>query len=176
MAAADIPLTRAIALVGLMGAGKTTVGRRLAARLGLPFVDSDAAIEQAEGMSIAEMFDSRGEAAFRARERQAIAALADGSPRVIAVGGGAFADESNRNLLLERSTVIWLDAPFEILARRLAGGGDRPLLRGPDSEAALGALAAERAPFYGEAHFQVSAEAPIDAIVEQIVAAVAARG
>jgi shikimate kinase len=175
MAPADFRATRPIALVGLMGAGKTTVGRRLAARLGLPFVDSDAAIEQAEGMSIAEMFDSRGEPAFRARERRAIAALADGSRRVIAVGGGAFADDGNRSLLLERSLVVWLDAPVEILAGRLAGGSDRPLLRGPDPEAALGALAAARATFYGEAHVRVSAEAPVDAVVEQIVAAVAAR-
>src|SRR5918993_5871644 len=110
MATTQFHAGRSIALVGLMGAGKSTVGRALAARLGLPFVDGDQEIEKTEGLTIAELFERFGVAGFRDREREAIAALLDGSPRVIAAGGGAFVDERTRRLMLERCLVVWLDA------------------------------------------------------------------
>lgn len=161
-------IDRSIALVGLMGTGKSTVGRRLAKRLGIPFVDADEEIERSAGHTITEMFDRFGEAAFRAGERQVIARLVEGPPRVIATGGGAFADEATRRLLLDRCIAIWLDADVETLAGRVRGG-KRPLLRGSDPRATLAELAARRNPFYAQAHIRVDSgagrhEAIVDAI------------
>src|ERR1700741_3090152 len=137
-----------IVLVGLMGAGKTTVGRRLAQRLGLPFVDADAEIEEAAGMTITDIFDRFGEAHFRDGERRVIARLIDGTPKVIATGGGAFMQEETRTLILERALAIWLDADIPVLAQRVGRRDTRPLLRGKDPETVLTELAAVRNPIY----------------------------
>ena len=166
---------RTIALVGLMAAGKTTVGARLAARLGLPFADSDAAVEQAAGLSVADLFERMGEAAFRERERHAIAELANGPPCVLAAGGGAFSDAPTRQLMLQRCTVVWLDADVQTLAGRLAQDRKRPLLRGRDPLPALAELARQREADYAQAPLRVSAELPVEAIVEQIATLLAAR-
>jgi shikimate kinase len=161
---------RSIALVGLPGAGKTCVGRRLARRLGLPFVDSDAEIERESGLGVAEIFDRHGEAQFREAERASIAALVAGPPRVIATGGGAFADAQTRRHILDRCVAIWLDADPDTLAGRVGRNGGRPLLRGQDSRQALTALAERRNPFYAEAHIRLDSGAMSEAaVVERIV-------
>jgi len=162
--------TRAIVLVGLMGVGKTTVGRRLAARLGLDFVDADAEIELAADLSIAEIFDRFGEAHFRDGERRVIARLVDGTPKVVATGGGAFMNEATRALILERATAVWLDADLETLTTRVARRDDRPLLRGKDPRRILGDLAEVRNPIYALAPIHVQSHAaPHEATVEAIM-------
>ena len=113
-------LDRPVVLVGLMGVGKSTVGRRLAVRLGVPFVDSDEEIEDAAGYSAAEIFERFGERDFRDGERRLVARLVEGEIRVIATGGGAFVDANTRRLLNERAITVWLDAPVDILAERTA--------------------------------------------------------
>ena len=149
------PLDRPIVLVGLMGAGKSTVGRRLAKRLGLPFVDSDAAIEDAAGYSAAEIFERYGEADFRDGERRLVARLIDGEIRVIATGGGAYVDPRTRELLNKRAITVWLDAPVDVLAERTGRRDTRPLLRNGDRKGTLERLAEERGPAYAEAHIRV---------------------
>jgi len=168
---------QAIVLVGLMGAGKTTVGRRLARRLGLPFVDADEEIERAADRSITEIFDSFGEPAFRDGERRVIARLIDGPPKVIATGGGAFMHDATRALILERCTAIWLDADLDTLAERVTRRDHRPLLRDGDPRALLAALAARRNPIYAEAHLRIQTTEPVahEQVVERIVTALAAR-
>jgi shikimate kinase len=168
-------LDRPVVLVGLMGAGKSTVGRRLARRLGLPFVDADEEIERAADHSIPEIFDRFGEATFRDGERRVIARLIDGGPRVIATGGGAFMNPATRALILERCIAIWLDAEAGILAERVTRRDTRPLLRGKEPLAAIEALAAVRNPVYAEAHLRIRTEpVPHEEMVERIVAALAA--
>jgi len=142
---------RSIVLVGLMGAGKSAIGRRLAARLGLPFVDADAEIERAAGMSIPEIFAKLGEAAFRAGERKVIARLLAGPQIVLAMGGGAFMDPETRALVGARGRSVWLKVDLPILVRRVAGRNDRPLLAGGDPAAILADLARRRNPVYAEA-------------------------
>lgn len=165
-------LDRPVVLVGLMGAGKSTVGRRLAKRLGLPFVDSDDAIEDAAGFSAAEVFERFGEADFRDGERRLVARLMDGQVRVIATGGGAFVDPRTRKLLNERAITIWLDAPVEVLADRTGRRDTRPLLRNSDREGTLQRLAEQRGPAYAEAHIQVkSGNGAHKRVVEAIVEA-----
>jgi shikimate kinase len=161
-----------IVLVGLMGAGKSTVGRRLAARLGLPFVDADVEIEHAAGMSIADIFDRFGEPYFRDGERRVIARLIDGKPKVIATGGGAFVNEETRALILSDALAVWLDAPVEVLAERVRRRDTRPLLRGRDPVQVLRDLAATRNPHYALAPIRVaSANAPHDTTVRAILEA-----
>jgi shikimate kinase len=128
---------RPIVLVGLMGVGKSTVGRRLAVRLRLPFVDADHEIEAAAGMTVAEIFDRFGEPYFRDGERRVIARLMDGTPKVIATGGGAFVNEETRGLILSQSTAIWLNAHPDVLAERVKRRDTRPLLRGRDPNSAI---------------------------------------
>ena len=165
-------LDRPLVLVGLMGVGKSTVGRRLARRLGLPFVDSDAAIEDAAGFSAAEVFERYGEKDFRDGERRLVARLVDGEKRVIATGGGAFVDPRTRKLLNERAITIWLDAPTDVLAQRTARRDTRPLLRNEDPEGTLHRLAQERGPSYAEAHIHVrSGDGPHRDVVESILKA-----
>lgn len=165
-------LDRPIVLVGLMGAGKSTVGRRLARRLGLPFVDSDAAIEDAAGYSAAEIYERYGEADFRDGERRLVARLIDGEVRVIATGGGAFVDPRTRQLLNERAITIWLDAPVDVLATRTSRRDTRPLLRNRDPKGTLERLAQERGPSYAEAHIHVkSGNGAHGEVVESILAA-----
>ena len=149
-------LDRPVVLVGLMGVGKSTVGRRLAKRLGLPFVDSDSAIADASGFSAAEVFERFGESDFRDGERRLVARLVEGEVRVIATGGGVFVDPRTRKLLNERAITIWLDAPVEVLAERTSRRNTRPLLRTPDPKATLERLSEERRPSYEEAHIHVT--------------------
>ena len=166
-------LDRPIVLVGLMGAGKSTVGRRLAKRLGLPFVDSDSAIEDAAGLSAAEVFERFGERDFRDGERRLVARLVDGSVGVIATGGGAFVDPRTRELLNARAITVWLDAPVEVLSERTARRDTRPLLRTADPKATLERLAEERRQSYAEAHIRVTSErGGHNEVVERIIAAV----
>jgi shikimate kinase len=173
MAGPLVPLDRSIVLVGLMGAGKSTLGRRLARRLHLPFVDSDEEIERAADRTIAEIFEHYGEASFRDLERRVIARLVEGAPKVIATGGGAFVDAETRQLILERCLAIWLDAAPELLAERVARRDTRPLLRGKEPLAVLSELAERRNPFYAEAHLRVqSGPAVHERAVEEMLAAI----
>ena len=148
-------LDRPVVLVGLMGVGKSTVGRRLARRLGLSFVDSDAEIEDAAGYPAAEIFERYGERDFRDGERRLVARLIDGEVRVIATGGGAYVDPHTRKLLNERAITVWLDAPIDILAERTSRRDTRAQLRNGDPKAVLERLAEERRPSYEEAHIHV---------------------
>jgi shikimate kinase len=165
---------RSIVLVGLMGAGKTTVGRRLAKRLGLPFFDSDEEIEKAADRKITEIFERFGEASFRDGERRVMRRLIDGSPKVIATGGGAFVDAETRALILESCIAVWLDAEPETLAARVRRRNNRPLLKGKNALATLRNLGEARNPFYAEAHLRVpSRGGPHEKTVERIVTAIA---
>ncbi len=162
-----------IALVGLMGVGKSTVGRRLAQRLALPFVDADHAIIEAAGLSIAEIFERYGEEHFRDGERRVIARLVDGQQKVIATGGGAFINAQTRALLLEKAIVVWLDADVETLAERVGRKNDRPLLQSGDPKEILIRLAKERNPIYALAHIRVNSQPnPHDATVDAILKAI----
>lgn len=168
-------LDRPIVLVGLMGVGKSTVGRRLAKRLGLPFVDSDDEIADAAGATPAEIFERFGETDFRDGERRLVARLIDGELRVIATGGGVFVDPRTRRLLNERAITVWLDAPVAVLAERTARRDTRVQLRTGDRLATLERLAAERRTAYAEAHLKVtSGEGAHRDVVEAIVDAVGA--
>src|SRR5215207_2286811 len=133
-----------------MGVGKSTVGRRLAKRLGLPFVDSDSAIEDAAGYSAAEVYEKFGEKDFRDGERRLVARLIDGAVRVIATGGGAYVDPGTRQLLNERAITVWLDAPVDVLTERTGRRDTRPLLRNGDREGTLQRLSTERGPAYSK--------------------------
>ena len=165
-------LDRPVVLVGLMGVGKSTVGRRLAKRLGLPFVDSDAEIEDAAGCTAAEIFERYGEQDFRDGERRLVARLVEGEVRVIATGGGAFVDPTTRQLLNERAITIWLDAPVDILAQRTARRDTRPLLKNGDPKGTLERLAAERRSSYSQAHIHVkSGDGAHKDVVDQILRA-----
>ncbi|MCA1749848.1 MAG: shikimate kinase [Parasphingopyxis sp.] len=171
-------LTRPIVLVGLMGVGKSTVGKRLATRLGLPFVDSDEEIADAAGMSPGELFDNYGERQFRDGERRVIARLIDGTVKVIATGGGAFVNDETRALLLSRAMPVWLDADIDVLAERVARRDTRPLVRGDDPRAALAELAEQRNPLYAQAPIKVqsdagSHEATVDRIIQALGACIA---
>jgi shikimate kinase len=169
-------LDKPIVLVGLMGAGKSTVGRRLAKRLGLPFVDSDAAIEDAAGYSAGEVYERFGEDDFRDGERRLVARLCDGEVRVIATGGGAYIDPRTRTLLNERAITVWLDAPVDVLADRTGRRDTRPMLRNCDRKGTLERLAKERQPSYAEAHIHVkSGNGGHGEVVESIVAALDAH-
>ncbi|MBN8818795.1 MAG: shikimate kinase [Sphingomonas sp.] len=162
-----------LVLVGLMGVGKSTIGRRLAARLNLPFVDADDEIERAAGMSIQEIFDTFGEAQFRDGERRVIARLIDGTPKVIATGGGAFVNDDTRRLILEKAVAIWLDANIDILVERVSRREGRPLLKNRDTRAVLSQLAEERRPFYEQAPIRVmSSDTPHDATIDKILRAI----
>ena len=166
-------LDRPIVLVGLMGAGKSTVGRRLAKRLGLPFLDTDAAIaESAAGFTPAEVFERFGEADFRDGERRLVARLVDDQIRVIATGGEVFIDPRTRELLNSRSITVWLDAPVDLLTNRTGRLETRPLLRNVDRKETLERLAAERRDLYAEAHIHVrSGNGAHGEVVEKIVVA-----
>lgn len=166
------PLTRTVALVGLMGAGKTAVGRRLARVLGAPFEDTDALIVAAAAMTIPEIFGRYGEAEFRNLERRVIARVLDGSPQVLALGGGAFMDPATRAKLKERALTIWLRAQLDTLVARTARKrGTRPLLAEGDPREILGRLMEQRHPVYAEAdHVVDTGDQPAEAVVERIVA------
>ena len=146
---------RPVVLVGMMGAGKTTVGRRLAARLERHFVDSDEEIERAAGMTIEEIFSMRGEPEFRAGEARVIRRLLEGPPIVLATGGGAMMNPETRALLKAKADTVWLRADLAVIAERVARRDTRPLLRGKDPLEVLTALAEARYPIYGEADVTV---------------------
>lgn len=157
----------------MMGVGKTSIGRRLAQKLHIPFVDADQEIIDAAGLSIPEIFEKFGEAHFRDGERRVIARLFDGKRKVIATGGGAFVNDETRNLMLERAIVIWLDADIDTLVERTSRKGDRPLLATGDPREILTRLAEQRNPFYAQAHIHVKSqsnphEATLDAIMKAL--------
>jgi shikimate kinase len=175
MTSALISTDRPIVLVGLMGVGKSTVGRRLAKRLNLDFVDSDAEIERVADYTIPEIFDRFGEPSFRDGERRVIARLIEGPPKVIATGGGAFMNDDTRALILERCLVIWLDADVGTLAERVSRRDTRPLLREKDPMALLKDLAEVRNPVYSLAHLHVRSDgSPHARTVERILKALSA--
>jgi shikimate kinase len=167
---------RSIVLIGMMGVGKSSIGRRLGARLGIPFVDADAEIEKAAGMSIADIFARHGEAAFRSGESRVIARLLDGGPQVLATGGGAVMNMDTRTLIKAKGVSVWLSAELELLMRRISKRkAERPMLHTADPAATLRGLMAEREPIYAQADLTVqSREVPHDAVVTEILEALAA--
>jgi len=165
-------LDRPVILVGLMGAGKTRVGRRLAERLHLPFMDTDHEIENETGKSISELFAQIGEPAFREGERRLITRLLDRSASIIATGGGAFIDPRTRATLLGQGLVIWLRADLDTLVARTSRNNKRPLLQGVDRAEKLSELMNVRYPIYAEAHLTVdSHHGPVENTVEAVLAA-----
>jgi shikimate kinase len=166
---------RSIVLIGMMGVGKSSIGRRLGARLGLPFVDADGEIEQAAGMSIADIFARHGEAEFRGGEARVIARLLGGGPQVLATGGGAVMNASTRALIKERGVSIWLSADLDLLIRRISKRkAERPMLQTEDPAARLRELLAIREPVYAQADITVrSRDVPHDAVVSEIIDALA---
>jgi shikimate kinase len=167
---------RTIVLVGMMGAGKTSVGKRLAEALDLPFFDADEEIERAAGRTIPEIFDERGEAEFREGERRVIARLLEQPPHVLATGGGAFVDPETRELVGRKAISVWLKASPEVLARRVARKTNRPLLRGKDPREVLQALLGQREASYGQADLVIeSGDSPHQATVEAILTALRRR-
>ena len=164
---------RTIALVGLMGVGKSTVGRRLAARLGLPFADGDDEIERAAGMSVSEIFATMGEAAFRDGEARVMRRLLEGPRMVLATGGGAVLNAETRALLKSHAVMVWLKADLRTVASRVQRRDTRPLLRGKDALQALTAMAEVRYPVYAEAHLAVDSgtgahSEAVDAIIKAL--------
>ena len=173
-AAAGLQPRRSIVLVGLMGAGKTKIGRRLAARLNLPFFDSDEEIEAVAGETIEEIFANRGEAVFRGGERRVIARLLAGPLHVLATGGGAFMDPATRRVIAARGVSVWLRADLDVLFARVLRRTNRPLLKTPDPRAVLAELIDRRYPIYAEADVTVdSGEGPPDATAGRAIAELA---
>lgn len=165
--------TRPVVLVGFMAAGKTTIGRLLAQRLGRSFIDTDHEIEAAFAMPIAEIFRLNGEALFRHAERNMILRLLEGQDQVIALGGGAFVDDSVRAIINKCATTVWLDAPFELIFSRLGGSNGRPLASGK-SQSDLLHLWRERQKFYAQAHFHIrTSDAGPETAAEEILAQLA---
>jgi shikimate kinase len=164
---------RSVVLVGMMGAGKSTIGRRLAARLRLSFVDADAEIEAAHaGMTIPEIFAAHGEPYFRNGEARVIARLLDNGPSVLATGGGAFMLADTRNRIRDKAVSIWLRADADIILRRVKRRADRPLLQTADPAATIGRLIEERHPVYQQADLTIaSRDVPHEKIVEECIAA-----
>jgi shikimate kinase len=168
--------SRSLVLVGMMGAGKSSIGRRLAARLEIPFVDADAEIERAAGMTISDIFAKHGESSFRSGEARVIARLLDAGPQVLATGGGAFMNAETRVLIGQKGISIWLKADFDILMRRIRRRNDRPLLNTENPADTLHRLIEERYPVYQLADVTVhSRDVPHDTIVDEILSAVAQR-
>jgi shikimate kinase len=167
-------LTRTIALVGLMGVGKSTVGRKLAEQLGAAFIDSDEEIEKAAGLSVQEIFDRHGESEFRRGERRVIERLLNGPPIVLATGGGAYLDPETRALMKEKALTIWLRADLGVIWKRVNRRDTRPLLKRENPKEALAELDAVRSPVYAEADIVVeSGEGPAGDAVKAILEALA---
>lgn len=174
-------LNKTVALVGMMGAGKTSVGKRLAARLAVPFRDADDEIEAAAGMSVAEIFARFGEPYFRDGERRVIARLLGEAPHVLATGGGSYMDATTRALMHQCCFTIWLKAPVSLLLgrvkKRQAAEGTRPLLAQGDMRTTLENLVAAREPFYAQADLALeSADEPHAVVLDKIIAALTAHG
>ena len=168
---------RSVVLVGMMGAGKSSIGRRLAARLGIPFADADNEIETAHArMSIPDIFSTYGEVYFRAGEARVIARLLESGPQVLATGGGAFMSADTRNAVSVHGISVWLKAEFDVLMRRIKRRQDRPMLKTDDPAETLRALMEERYPIYARADITIqSREVPHEKIVDEIVGALARR-
>jgi shikimate kinase len=164
---------RSVVLVGMMGAGKSTIGRRLSSRLGMPFLDADVEIEAAAGMSIPDIFESRGEPDFRDGEARVIARLLDSGPAVLATGGGAFMRKETRDRIRDKAVSIWLKVDADIIMRRVnKRRSDRPLLQTADPEATVGRLISEREPVYRQADLTIwSRDVPHEKIVEECIEA-----
>jgi shikimate kinase len=169
--------TRSIVLVGMMGAGKSTIGRRLSARLHLPFLDADTEIELAHaGMTIPEIFAAHGEPYFRDGEARVIARLLAGGPCVLATGGGAFMREDTRNRIRDMAVSIWLKADADIIMKRVKRRADRPLLQTADPAATVARLIGEREPVYQHADLTIwSRDVPHEKIVDECIDALHAR-
>lgn len=173
--AADFVPNRTIVLVGLMGAGKTNIGRRLAARLNFPFFDSDCEIEAAAGETIEEIFRNRGEAVFRDGERRVIARLLAQPTHVLATGGGAFMDPATRAVIARRGVSVWLRADLDTLLARVSRRSNRPLLKEGNPRAVLEELIAHRHPIYAEADITIdSGDGPAELTATRTIAALAA--
>ncbi len=171
---AGIP--RTIVMVGLMGAGKSAIGRRIAQRLGLPFVDADSEIERAAGQTIEEIFAAHGEDYFRDGERRVIARLLADPVHVLSTGGGAFMDAETRRLIAERGISVWLRADLEVLLRRTSRRGNRPLLKNREPSEVLSKLMELRYPVYAQADITVeSTDGPPEATVQRVIDALAAH-
>lgn len=168
---AELQLDRPIVLVGMMGAGKSAIGRRLAERLGVPFLDADAEIEKAADMTVADIFDSYGEAEFRRLEREVIKRLLRQGPCVLATGGGAWMDPDTRRAVHEIGVSVWLKAGFDLIWERVSRKSHRPLLRTEDPRGTLAALMQARDPIYAQASVTVeSTDAPKESMVERVLA------
>ena len=162
--------TRSVVLVGMMGAGKSTIGRRLSVRLRLPFLDADTEIEAAAGMSIPDIFEAHGEPQFRDGEARVIARLLDSGPAVLATGGGAFMREETRSRIGTKAVSIWLKADADIIMRRVKRRADRPLLQTADPAATVGRLMREREPVYQHADLTIwSRDVPHEKIVDECI-------
>jgi shikimate kinase len=163
---------RSVVLVGMMGAGKSSIGRKLGNRLGVPFVDADTEIEIAAGMTIPEIFEIRGETEFRAGEARVIARLLEGGPQVLATGGGAFVNAGTRAAIRSHGISVWLKAEFEVLMRRIKRRSDRPMLKTADPAQTLKKLIADRYPIYAEADLTMESRDVLhEVIVEEILTA-----
>jgi shikimate kinase len=172
MSTPQLHVPRTLVLVGLMGAGKTNIGRRLAQRLGLEFIDADSEIEAAAGETIEEIFERRGEAAFREGERKVIARLLGNPVHVLATGGGAFMDAETRALIRERGLSIWLRADLDLLHQRVSRRSNRPLLKRGEPREILARLIDQRYPVYAEAEVTVdTVDGPPEATMERVMAA-----
>jgi shikimate kinase len=169
-------LEKTLVLIGMMGAGKTSAGRRLAAVLNVPFKDADAEIEAAAGCTITEIFERFGEPEFRAGERKVILRLLQEPPHILATGGGAFMDPETRARIKESAISIWLKADIELLVERVARKDTRPLLRNTDSRAALERLLKQREPVYAEADITVQSDGgPHELVIKRILNALEER-
>ena len=170
-------LNRTVVLVGMMGVGKSSIGRRLAACLGVPFRDADSQVESAAGCTITDIFERFGEEAFREGERKVIARLLNEPPHVMATGGGAFVDPLTRENMKRQAVTIWLKAPVELLLARTRRRDTRPLLRTGDPREILERLLTERSPIYSQADFELDSEdGPHATVVERIVALLTESG
>jgi len=170
-------LKKTIVMVGMMGAGKTAVGRGLAQRLNVPFLDSDAEIEAAADRTVPEIFERDGEAFFRAKETQVIARLLDEARGVLSTGGGAFLAEVNRANITARGVSVWLDADLDLLWQRVRHKDTRPLLRTADPRATLAQIYADRVPLYAKADVAVTSlpELSIEEMVDRVIAVLLAE-
>ena len=170
-------LKRTIVMVGMMGAGKTAVGRAVAGKLGVRFIDSDAEIETAANLSVPEIFERDGEAFFRRRETEVIARLLDGVPGILSTGGGAFLAEGNRKLISERGLSLWLNADLDLLWNRVRHKDTRPLLRTANPKATLAEIYAARVPLYRQADMTVPCDKTlsIDGMANRVISALAER-
>ncbi|SHG22846.1 shikimate kinase [Cognatishimia maritima] len=173
----DMKLKKTVVMVGMMGAGKTAVGRALAAKIGVPFLDSDAEIVKAANMAIAEIFERDGEAFFRQKETQVIERLLDEERGILSTGGGAFLAEANRDLISDKGVAVWLDADLDLLWQRVRHKDTRPLLHTPNPRQTLKEIYEVRVPVYAKAELSVKADAKysIEDMADRVLEALLTR-